>query len=180
MSDSVRPHRWQPTRLPRPWDSPGKNEHWSRWPFPSPMHESEKWKWSRSLATPWTVAYQAPLSMDFPGKSTGVGCQFLESSMTAPLTLLQHRDYGLPESTKSHVQISMKYSVILILPRGDKNLLRLSVSNITPNLFSVTTNQTNAWYKHQTFPLQDFFFFLILGCTKSDNWYHVKKLENVN
>ena len=25
MSDSVRPHRWQPTRLRRPWDSPGKN-----------------------------------------------------------------------------------------------------------------------------------------------------------
>ena len=25
MSDSVRPHGQQPTRLPRPWDSPGKN-----------------------------------------------------------------------------------------------------------------------------------------------------------
>ena len=25
MSNSVRPHRQQPTRLPRPWDSPGKN-----------------------------------------------------------------------------------------------------------------------------------------------------------
>ena len=25
MSDSVRPHRQQPARLPRPWDSPGKN-----------------------------------------------------------------------------------------------------------------------------------------------------------
>ena len=25
MSDSVRPHRQQPTRLPGPWDSPGKN-----------------------------------------------------------------------------------------------------------------------------------------------------------
>ena len=25
MSDSVRPHRRQPTRLPRPWDSPGTN-----------------------------------------------------------------------------------------------------------------------------------------------------------
>ena len=25
MSDSVRPHRRRPTRLPRPWDSPGKN-----------------------------------------------------------------------------------------------------------------------------------------------------------
>ena len=25
QSDSVRPHRRQPTRLPHPWDSPGKN-----------------------------------------------------------------------------------------------------------------------------------------------------------
>ena len=25
VSDSVRPHRRQPTRLPHPWDSPGKN-----------------------------------------------------------------------------------------------------------------------------------------------------------
>ena len=25
MSDSVRPHRWQPTRLPHSWDSLGKN-----------------------------------------------------------------------------------------------------------------------------------------------------------
>ena len=45
VSDSVRPHRRQPTRLLCPWDSPGK----SGLPFPSPMHESEKWKWSRSV-----------------------------------------------------------------------------------------------------------------------------------
>ena len=25
VSDSVQPHRWQPTRLPCPWDSPDKN-----------------------------------------------------------------------------------------------------------------------------------------------------------
>ena len=25
MSDSVQLHRWQPTRLPDPWDSPDKN-----------------------------------------------------------------------------------------------------------------------------------------------------------
>ena len=25
VSDSVRPHRWQPTRLHHPWDSPGEN-----------------------------------------------------------------------------------------------------------------------------------------------------------
>ena len=31
----------------------------------------------RLLSTPWTAAYQAPPSMDFPGKSTGVGCHCL-------------------------------------------------------------------------------------------------------
>ena len=34
MSDSVWPHRRQPTRIPRPWDSPGK-EYWSGVPSPS-------------------------------------------------------------------------------------------------------------------------------------------------
>ena len=47
---------------------------------------SNAWKWkvkvkslcrARLLVTPWTAAYQAPLSMDFPGKSTGVGCHCL-------------------------------------------------------------------------------------------------------
>ena len=44
-----------------------RQEHWSGLPFPSPMHESEKWKWScvRLLATPWTAAHQAPPSMGF-------------------------------------------------------------------------------------------------------------------
>ena len=32
---------------------------------------------SQLLATPWTAAYQAPLSMDCPDKSTGVGCHCL-------------------------------------------------------------------------------------------------------
>ena len=26
-----------------------RQEHWSGLPFPSPMHESERWKWSRSV-----------------------------------------------------------------------------------------------------------------------------------
>ena len=28
-----------------------RQEHWSGMPFPSPMHESEKWKWSRSVVS---------------------------------------------------------------------------------------------------------------------------------
>ena len=31
----------------------------------------------RLLATPWIAAYQAPPAMDFPGKSSGVGCHYL-------------------------------------------------------------------------------------------------------
>ena len=46
-----------------------RQEHWSGLPFPSPMHENEKWKRSlsrvRLFATPWTVAYQAFPSMGF-------------------------------------------------------------------------------------------------------------------
>ena len=46
-----------------------RQEHWSALPFPSPMQESEKWKWSRSVrsdsGTPWTTAYQVPPSMGF-------------------------------------------------------------------------------------------------------------------
>ena len=68
VSDSVWPQRWQPTRLP-PSLGFSRQEHWSGVPFPSPMHESEKWKWSRSVVsnsvTPWTTAHQAPPSMGF-------------------------------------------------------------------------------------------------------------------
>ena len=28
-----------------------RQEHWSGLPFPSPMHESEKWKWRRSVVS---------------------------------------------------------------------------------------------------------------------------------
>ena len=28
-----------------------RQEHWSGLPFPSPMHETEKWKWSRSVVS---------------------------------------------------------------------------------------------------------------------------------
>ena len=67
VSDSVRPRRWQPTRLPSLGFS--RQEHQSGLPFPSPTHESEKWKWSllvvSNSATPWTAAYQAPPSMGF-------------------------------------------------------------------------------------------------------------------
>ena len=69
MSDSVRPHRWKPTRLPHPWDSPGKNTAVGcHFLLQCMKVKSERKSLSRVrlLATPWTVAHQAPLSLGFP------------------------------------------------------------------------------------------------------------------
>ena len=57
-----------------------RQEHWSGLPFPSPMHESEKWKWSHSVVSDssWPHGLQPTRFLhpwDFPGKSTWVGCQ---------------------------------------------------------------------------------------------------------
>ena len=66
MSDSVRPHRWQPTRVPRPWDSPGKNTGVGcRFPLQCGKVKVKSLSRVRLLATPWTAAYQAPPSMGF-------------------------------------------------------------------------------------------------------------------
>ena len=52
LSDSVRPHRWQPTRLSHPWDSPGKNTGVFAIAF------SNAWKWKvkvKSLSRVWLL-----------------------------------------------------------------------------------------------------------------------------
>ena len=65
-------------------------------PFPSPMHESGKWKWSH-----WVMSNsQRPHGLqptrllhpwEFPGKSTGVGCHCLLRDFT-----LSTVKWGLP------------------------------------------------------------------------------------
>ena len=59
-----------------------RQEHWSWLPFPSPVHESEKWKWSHSVMSDfsWPHGLQTTRLLhpwDLPGKSTGVGCHCL-------------------------------------------------------------------------------------------------------
>ena len=74
------PRDGSPTGFPVPGILQARTVEWVAISF------SNAWKWkvkvkslshARLLATPWTAAYQAPLSMDFPGKSTGVGCHCL-------------------------------------------------------------------------------------------------------
>ena len=95
-----------------------KQEHWSGLPFPSPMHESEKWKWSRSVVSHslWPHGLQPSRLLhpwDFPSKSTGVGCHFLlqfmkvkSESEVAQLcpTLSNPMDCSLPGSSVKYAR----------------------------------------------------------------------------
>ena len=59
-----------------------RQEHWSGLPFPSPMYESEKWKWGCSVVSNSSRPHGLqPTRLlrpwDFPGKSTRVGCHCL-------------------------------------------------------------------------------------------------------
>ena len=59
-----------------------RQEYRSGLPFPSPMHESKKWKWSRSVVSDCSQPHGLqPTGLSrpwgFPGKSTGVGCHCL-------------------------------------------------------------------------------------------------------
>ena len=80
VSNSVQPHRRQPTRFPCPWDSPGKNTGVGCHFLLQRMKEKSESEVAQScptLATPWTAAYQAPPSMGFSRQNTGVGCHCL-------------------------------------------------------------------------------------------------------
>ena len=93
MSDSVWPQRWQPTRHPWPWDSPGKNTGVGCHFLPQCMKaksEREAGKSVQLLATPWAIAYQAPLSMGFSRQEywSGLPSASVRSIPLLPFTVL--------------------------------------------------------------------------------------------
>ena len=63
VSDSVRPHRRQPTRLPVPGILQARTLEWVA--ISKVKSESEVTQSCPTLATPWTAAYQALPSMGF-------------------------------------------------------------------------------------------------------------------
>ena len=70
-----------------------RQEHWSGLPFPSPMHESEKWKWSHLVVSDsWRPHGLQPTRLlcpwNFWGKSTGVGAIILALALILFLYLI--------------------------------------------------------------------------------------------
>ena len=76
---TLRPHRWQPTRLPCSWDSPGKNSgvgcHFLLQCIKA-KSESEVAQSCQTLSDPRTAAFQAPLSMGFSRQEYWSGLPF--------------------------------------------------------------------------------------------------------
>ena len=70
MSDSVRPHRQQPTRLPHPWDSPGKNTGVGCHFLPQCMKVKSESEVAQSCPT-----LSDPMDCSLPGSSIHGICQ---------------------------------------------------------------------------------------------------------
>ena len=73
----MQPHTWQPTRLPHPWGSPGKNTgvgcHFLLQCIKVKVKSLSR---VRLFATSWTAAYQAPPSMGFSRQEYWSGLPF--------------------------------------------------------------------------------------------------------
>ena len=112
MSDSVRPHRRQPTRLRRPWDSPGKNTgvvcHFLLQRMKVKVKSLSR-DWGL-FATPRTAAYQTPPSMGFSRQEYWSGVP-LPSLITNLDSILKSRDITLP--TKVHLVKAMVLPVVM-------------------------------------------------------------------
>ena len=90
----VRPHKQQPTRLPSPWDSPGKNTGVGCHCLLQCM-KVKSLSHVQLLVTPWTAAYQTPPSMGFSRQEYWSGVPLL-SPMTNLDSILKSRDTTLP------------------------------------------------------------------------------------
>ena len=130
MSGSVRPHRQQPTRLPCPWDSPGKNTgvgcHFLLQCI-KVKSESEVAQSCPTLSDPMDCMQPTRLlhPWDFPGKSTGVGCHCLlliimllaiKSILTLFLDwwfVLHSKLMLLPKEDIIHEENNLKYTAYL-------------------------------------------------------------------
>ena len=94
-----------------------RQEHWSGLPFPSPVHESEKWKWSRSVMSDSLRPHELqPTRLlhpwDLPGKSTGVGChRLLRSSVTTSYFFWRLSNTRYPETAITfHLALGVSFT----------------------------------------------------------------------
>ena len=105
MSDSVWPHRWQPTRLLCPWDSPGKNTgvdcHF--------LLQCMKVKSESEVAQP-CLTLRDPMDCSLPGSSVHGSFQARVLEWVASIILI----FSFPLSIHTHVYFLFKNEIIIL------------------------------------------------------------------
>ena len=100
-----------------------RQEHWSGLPFPSPMHEREKWKWSRSVVSDSVRPHGLqPTRLlhpwDFPGKSTGVGCHcLLQGTKVAEMEKQNRTTLTMVPALRICYQVRKRCELAVVTPR---------------------------------------------------------------
>ena len=141
-----------------------RQEHWSGVPFPSPMHESEKWKWSCSVVSDSSRPHglqptRLLCPWDFPGKSTGVGCHCL-----LELHYYNHWSYielYIWSTASSLVIISVEGSVIYLVIQ---EIIILWNKQNTNGIVSNISGIKSKYFSHE--PPTPVFFFLKIVKTR--------------
>ena len=135
-----------------------RQEYWSGVLFPSPMHESEKWKWSRSVMS----NSLRPLGLqptrllhpwDSPGKSTGVGCH-----------CLLHKDWLLT-----------LFLLLLPFPRANRGLV---VNSTTGTHLSVASGNAERRLADCEFPTWNPSISYFTGSLNSENKNEIRIFLN--
>ena len=100
-----------------------RQENWSGLPFPSPVHESEKWKWSRSvvpdslrphglqptrLLRPWGF----PGSIEHPNLPGSLSCESGHQDAKAELLTLQPGSAGEASLTLLSLYLSQSWKLL--------------------------------------------------------------------
>ena len=125
MSDSVQPHRWKPTRLLCPWDSPSKNTGVGCY-FLLLMVSNSVVSYCLQPDGLQPPRFLRPL--DFPGKSTGVRCHCLLQGRIFPT---QGSNPGLPHCRQMLYPLSHQGSPrIRMSLKSKETFFRLSIIDI--------------------------------------------------
>ena len=88
---------------------------WQAWTFSDQIRSDQSLSRVRLFATPWTTAYQAPPSMGFSSKSTGVGCHCLLQWLLKKPKLLQ-MSWNAAWQNVSSLRNENSFVMLILLP----------------------------------------------------------------
>jgi len=146
----VRPHRWQPTRLPHPWGSPGKNTgvgcHFLL-QFRKVKSESEVAQSCLTLNDPMDCSLPAPLSMGFSRQEYWSGVP-----LPSPIPAIQRCNSFLGFQLYHSLLVESECRIIKSFLQTHKSDQIRSVAQSCLTLFDPMNHSTSGFPVHHQLP----------------------------